>query len=130
MFFSPSFISFLLNLRDNALNPLKMFGKSPQAPESDFIKIERERQKTKRQMMAYVLMGAISLLGLILVFKGSEGTRKVDIDLTKGKFQFSVDKPIVEQVNQKTETATLNGKEVDFTTGSLNPKVIAQLQKE
>jgi hypothetical protein len=107
-----------------------MFGKSPPSPESDFVKIERERQKTKRQMMAYVLMGAISLLGLIMVFKGSEGTRKVDIDLTKGKFQFSVDKPIIEQVNQKTETTTLRGKEVDFTTGTLNPEVIKQLQKE
>jgi len=107
-----------------------MFGKSSPAPESDFVKIERERQKTKRQMMAYMLMGAISLLGLIMVFKGSEGTRKVDIDLTKGKFQFSVDKPIVEQVNQKTQTTTLRGEEVDFTTGSISPKVIEQLQKE
>jgi hypothetical protein len=107
-----------------------MFGKPTPAQESDFVKIERERQKTKRQMMVYLLMGAISLIGLIMVFKGSGGERKVDINLKEGKFQFSVDQPIVEQVNQKTQTTTVRGEEIDFTTGSISPSVIEQIQKE
>lgn len=106
-----------------------MFTKSS-TPESDSVLIERERQKTKRQMMFYLLMGSIAILGLILVFRGSEGNQQVDIDLTKGKFKFSVDRPIVEQVNQTTQTTTLRGKQVDFTTGTLNPEVIDQLQEE
>jgi len=107
-----------------------MFGKPPPAQESDFLKIERERQKTKRQMMMYLLMGAISIAGLFLVFRGTEGKGEADIDLSKGKFRFSVDRPIVEQVNQKTQTTTVRGKEVDFTTGTINPNVIDELQQE
>lgn len=107
-----------------------MFGKSPQVPESDFVKIERERQKTKRQMMVFLLMGAISIVGLVLVFRGVAGKGEADIDLSKGKFRFSVDRPIVEQVNQKTQTTTLRGEEIDFTTGSISPKVIEDLQQE
>ncbi len=69
-------------------------------------------------------------MGLILVFRGTDGTRKVDIDITKGKFAFSVDKPIVEQVNQSTVSTTVRGEKVDFTTGVIEPKVIDQIQKE
>lgn len=96
--------------------------------DSEHVLIERERQKTKRQMMFYLLMGVIACFGLILVFRGSEGTRKVDIDLSKGKFGFSVDKPIVEQVKQSTDSATLRGTKVEFTTGSIKPEVIDQIQ--
>jgi len=107
-----------------------MFGKPPPAPESDFLKIERERQKTKRQMMMYLLMGTISIAGLFLVFKGTEGKGEAEIDLSKGKFHFKVDRPIVEQVNQETKTTTLRGEEIDFTTGTISPDVIEDLQKE
>ena len=91
--------------------------------------MERERQKTKRQMMFYLLMGSIAILRLILFFRGSEGNHQVDIDLTKGKFKFNVDQPIVEQVNQTTQTTTSRGKQVNFTTGMLNPEVIDQLHE-
>jgi hypothetical protein len=98
-------------------------------PESDSVLIERERQKTRRQMMFYTLLGAIACLGLVLVFSNDDGKRKVDIDLSSGKFTFSIDKPIVEQVNQQKETASLNGKEIDFTTGSISTQVINEIQK-
>ena len=96
--------------------------------DSEHVLIERERQKTKRQMMLYVLIGVIACFGLMLVFRGSEGTRKVDIDLSKGKFGFSVDKPIVEQVKQSTDSATVRGIKVEFRTGSIKPEVIDQIQ--
>lgn len=99
-------------------------------PESDNVLIERERQKTKRYMISYILMGFTASIGLLLVFKNDEGKRKVNIDITKGQFEFSIDKPIIEQVNQTVQTTTLRGKEVDFTIGTLNPKVIEKLQEE
>ena len=99
-------------------------------PESDNVLIERERQKTKRYMISYILMGFIDTIGLLLVFKNDEGKRKVNIDISKGQFEFSIDKPIIEQVNQTVQTTTLRGKEVDFTIGTLNPKVIEKLQEE
>ncbi len=102
----------------------------PQTPESDFVIIEREKQKTRRQMMFYLLLGSIALIGLFLVFRNDEGKRKVNIDISKGKFEFSIDKPIVEQVNQTTQSATLRGEEVDFTTGSISSEVIDQLQQD
>lgn len=81
-------------------------------------------------MMFYILMGSIALIGLLLVFKDDEGKRKVDIDISKGKFEFSIDKPIVEQVNQSTQSTTMRGEQIDFTTGSISPEVIEKLQKE
>ena len=107
-----------------------MFGKSTQAPESDFVKIERERQRTKRQMMVLLLMGAISIVGLILVFRNVAGKGEAELDLKNAKFHFKVDRPIVEQVKQETQTTTLRGEEIDFTTGSIDPGVIDKLQKE
>ncbi|MGV8878216.1 MAG: hypothetical protein ACOH2A_04210 [Sphingobacteriaceae bacterium] len=99
-------------------------------PESDNVLIEREKQKTKRQMMFYILVGLVASIGLLLVFRGTDGKRKVDIDLSSGKFTFSVDKPIVEQVKQSTETATLGGKKIDFTTGTIQSDVIQQVQEQ
>lgn len=99
-------------------------------PESDSVLIEREKQKTKRQMMFYILVGLIACIGLLLVFRGTDGKRKVDIDLSSGKFTFSVDKPIVEQVQQTTETATMRGKKIDFTTGTIQSDVIKQVQEQ
>ena len=50
-------------------------------------------------MIAYILMGVIATTGLLLVFKNDDGKRKVNIDISKGQFEFSIEKPIVEQVN-------------------------------
>ncbi len=96
-------------------------------PESELVLIEREKQKTKRQMMFYILLGVIAITGLFLVFSGKDGKRNVGIDISKGKFEFSVDKPIVEQTEQKTETTVIRGKKIDFTTGSLNKSVLSKL---
>jgi hypothetical protein len=105
-------------------------GSKSTTADSEQVLIERERQKTKRQMMFYVLMGIIACFGLILVFRGTEGTRKVDIDLSKGKFNFSVDKPIVEQINQTKDSATLRGNKIEFTTGTVKSEVIDQIQQQ
>ena len=56
---------------------------------------EKERQKTKRYLMFLSVIGILATLGIVMVFQddGSGGKRKVDIDITKGKLSFAVEKP-------------------------------------
>jgi hypothetical protein len=99
--------------------------------ESDALAIEKERQKTKRYFMFLVIFALIAVIGIFIVFSGHEsgGTRKVDLDLAKGKLTFSVDKPIVEQVKLPTESYTTQGSTVPFTTGTVDKAVIQQLNE-
>ncbi|MEP7264431.1 MAG: hypothetical protein ABI772_08035 [Bacteroidota bacterium] len=102
------------------------------APESDAVIIAREKEKTKRSMMLYGFSSVIVLIGLYFVFRGAEngGKRKVDVDLSTGKFSFSVDKPIVEQINQPTKEFKTDGKTVEFTTGKADESVVKQLNAQ
>ncbi len=90
---------------------------------------ERERQKTRRFMMFLGVFALLALFGMVLVLKdsGEGGRRKVDIDLSKGKLSLSVDKPILEQVDQPTTEYRAGSREVAFTTGSLNQDLFQQL---
>lgn len=100
--------------------------------ESDAVIIAREKEKTKRRMMLYGFSSVIALIGLWFVFRGAEsgGKRMVDVDITKGKFSFSVDKPIVEQIKQPTKEFKQDGKTVEFTTGKADESVVKQLTEQ
>lgn len=99
--------------------------------ESLVIVRERERQKTRRYMMFLGVFLVIALVGMVLVLQdsGEGGSRKVDIDLSKGKLSFSVDQPILEQVNQPTAEYTAGSREVAYTTGELNPELFRQIEQ-
>jgi len=99
---------------------------------SDAVAIEKERQKTKRYFMFLSFFTIIALTGIFIVFKGSEsgGKRSVDLDITKGKLSFSVEKPLVQQVNQPTSNYSTSEGTVKFTTGKIDPTVIQRLDEE
>jgi hypothetical protein len=93
---------------------------------------ERERQKTKRYMMFLGVIAGLAITGLFIVFQndGSGGKRHVDIDIAKGKLSFSVEQPILQQVNQPTVKYEGGEKGVDFTTGVLSSDAFREIEAE
>lgn len=92
---------------------------------------EKERQKTKRYLMFLSFMAVIAVVGIFVVFTNDEsgGKRKVDIDLSKGKLTFAVEKPILQQVNQPTSKYNTGESAVEFTTGTVSPAVLQQIEE-
>ena len=92
--------------------------------------IEKERQKTKRQRSYLFFFGILGLTGIIVIFSmlnQSGGKGNLDINLKEGKFNFSVDKPIVEQAKTETKTVQAAGKTINFTTGTINQEVLTDI---
>ena len=106
---------------------------SPHSSESESLAIvrEKERQKTKRYLMFLTFTAGIALVGIFVVFRNDEtgGKRKVDIDLSKGKLSFSVEKPILQQVNQPTSQYPAGEGSVAFTTGTVSSSVLQQIEQ-
>jgi hypothetical protein len=77
-------------------------------------------------------MAAIAVVGIFVVFRNDEsgGKRKVDIDISKGKLTFSVEKPILQQVNQPTSKYTAGEGAVEFTTGTVSSAVLQKIEEE
>ncbi len=97
---------------------------------SDEVLIERERQKTKRLFIYFGFMALISIFAIFYIFKDDNGKRTFDLNLKEGKLSLSVDKPIVQQVDQKTAEYKTTDKEIKFTYGSINSSVIDELSKK
>lgn len=99
--------------------------------ESDAVKIALSKEKTKRYMIYIGAFVLISLVGIILVFKGGEdGNKKLDFNMKEMKLSVSVDRPIVQQVNQPTTNYSTPKGDVKFTTGSIDPAYITQLEAQ
>jgi len=107
--------------------------KSTNDKPSEAYLIEKEKQKTIRSRNMYMFFGIIILSSLfaLYIMLGSGGKGSIDVDVTDGKFKFSVDKPVVEQA--KTETKpykTPEGKVIDFTIGTISQEVLNDFGKE
>ena len=86
-----------------------------------------EKQKTIRLLVIVVATLLLAVGGLYVMTK-SGGPSKMNVDLTKGTFSLSLDKPIVDQSVVKTSTAKTNGGDIQVTEGKItNPSVIEQL---
>ncbi|MEK6571827.1 MAG: hypothetical protein AABZ61_10690 [Bacteroidota bacterium] len=99
--------------------------------ESEAVAIEKERQRTKRYLVFVATFALLAVIGIFVVFRGSEsgGKRTVDIDLKGGKISLSVDKPIVEQVNLSKSSYNSPQGKVEFTTGEVDPSVVKQISE-
>ncbi|ASQ90394.1 hypothetical protein CHL67_05170 [Prosthecochloris sp. GSB1] len=91
--------------------------KSPHAPEN----IAIEKQKTLRLLITIGAILALSASGIYVIFQGTSkgGSGKVDVNLTKGTVSISLDKPILDQIDQgKTQTEGTD-KDIAFTEGKI-----------
>lgn len=86
-----------------------------------------EKQKTLRLLVIVVATLLLAVGGLYVMTK-SGGPSKMNVDLTKGTFSLSLDKPIVEQSAVKTSTAKTTSGDIQVTEGKItNPSVLEQL---
>jgi hypothetical protein len=86
-----------------------------------------EKQKTIRLSLIIVATFLLAVVGLYIMAKSS-GPSKMDVDLSKGKFSLSLDKPIVDQGGIRTSTAKANGADIQVTEGLItDPALIGQL---
>ena len=100
-----------------------------QQPESDAVKIAHDKEKTKRYTIYIGAFVLIALVGIILVFNATgDGNRKFDLNMKEMKLSVSVDRPIVQQVNQPTSSYSTPKGDVKFTTGTVSPEIISQLE--
>jgi hypothetical protein len=87
-----------------------------------------EKQKTIRLSLIIVATFLLAAGGLYVMTK-SGGPSNMKLDLTKGTFSLSLDKPIVDQSGIRTSTAKANGGDIQVTEGMItNPSVIEQLK--
>jgi hypothetical protein len=89
-----------------------------------------EKQKTLRLLMIIAAIFLLAAAGLYVVLKGTEkgGSGKVDVDFTKGKFSFSMEKPIVDQIKLGTSKTEGASNKIRFTEGMIKDQdVIDQL---
>ena len=103
-------------------------GNQPERPGSSTLQVEKE--KTKRLFMMLAVFTFLAIIGMVYVFRGSEsgGTRKVDLDVKNLKMSFTIDKPIIEQVEQPTERyVSDDDRSVQFTTGEIQRSVVDQI---
>ncbi len=102
-----------------------------QLRDSTVITLEKERQKTKRYLYFLLAFGALAVIGIVVVMNAvqSGGKGGVELDLSKGKLKFNVDKPIVEQAAQPTKTYNSPQGDVQFTTGKIDSAIVQQLQE-
>jgi len=86
-----------------------------------------EKQKTIR--MALIVVATLILaIGGFYVMTRSDGKSNMVVDLHKGTFTLSLDKPVVEQGNVRTKSVTDNGKDIPVTEGVItNSAVVGQL---
>jgi hypothetical protein len=102
-----------------------------QQQESDAVKIAHDKEKTKRYTIYIGAFVLIALVGIILVFNATgDGNRKFDLNMKEMKLSVSVDRPIVEQAKQPTTSYNTPKGDVKFTTGTLNPSIISQLEAD
>ena len=95
--------------------------------------IEKEQQKTARSRNMYLFFGVIIIASLIALFNmvGDGGKGGIDVDMAKGTFKFTVDKPVVEQVNTEKKTFnTQEGKSIDYTTGRISQNIVSKFSEE
>jgi len=89
--------------------------------------IEKEKQKTTRLRNRYIFFAIIIVVAIVALYfiVGKGGKGGIDVDLAKGKFAFSVDKPVVEQAQTETKSfKTPEGKTIDYTTGTIGRNVL------
>ncbi len=96
--------------------------------ESEYLQLEKEKIRARRQTNFYILIGVIACLGLYLALGRGKGN--AEIDIRGGKFKFSVDESITEQAKVVKENTELGGKEINYTTGSVKENDIEKLEKQ
>lgn len=98
---------------------------------NEHVAIEKEKQKTLRYLIFFGTFIIIAIIGLYFVFvRGSEGGKKhVEFDLSKGQLKFSVEKPLVEQIDQPTLKYTAKNQNVNFTTGQIKQEVVDEISQ-
>lgn len=100
---------------------------SENSEHSEAYLIEKEKQKTTRQRNMYIFFGIIIVAAIVTMYfiVGKGGKGGIDVDIAKGKFAFTVDKPVVEQAKTQTKAfKTPDGKTIDYTTGTISTKVL------
>lgn len=95
--------------------------------------IEKEKQKTARARNMYMFFGIIIITSLVVLFymldKGGKGG--IDVDVTKGTFKFTVDKPVIEQAKTEKKTfTTQEGRSIDYTTGRISQNILSEISEE
>ena len=106
---------------------------SDKAKYSEAYLIEKEKQKTARAKNMYLFFGIIIIASLIALFNmvGDGGKGGIDVDVTKGTFKFTVDKPVVEQVNTERKTYKTNeGKSIEYTTGRISQNILSDFDQQ
>src|SRR5262245_43279601 len=93
--------------------------------DSDAVKIEHDKQKTKRYQFYVGAIVLLALVGVYVIYKSGSG--KLDLNVKEGKFGLSIDKPIVSQENVATKTVHTPIGEVKVTTRNVSPDVISSL---
>jgi hypothetical protein len=96
--------------------------------DSDAVKIEHDRQKTKRYQMYIGAITLLALVGVYVIFKSGNG--KLDVNVKEGKFGLSIDKPIVSQENVATKNYESPKGTIQFTTGRISQNLISQFESE
>ncbi len=107
--------------------------KSGKDKPSDAYLIEKERQQTIRSRNMYMFFGIIIISALFALYfmLGAGGKGSIDVDVTEGKFKFSVDKPVVEQAKTETKSyITSEGKTIDYTIGTISQEVLTEFSEE
>jgi hypothetical protein len=100
---------------------------SSKSEPSEAYLIEKEKQKTTRMRNMYIFFGIVIIAAIIAIYfiVGKGGKGGIDVDITKGKFAFTVDKPVVEQAKTETKSfKTPEGKTIDYTTGRISQNVL------
>ena len=97
--------------------------------DSEYLGIEK--QKTIRLVIIVFATLLLGSAGIYVVYQGTMGGGKgtLTVEPGKGKISLSLEKPIVNQINIGTSTASAQGNDIQFTEGKVaDPTVINQLQ--